>query len=263
MKQCEARIVAAARAARPETADVSALARRVAWIVAGNRERGRVPQDQPPDPQTGVPDSYIDEVLFFLQREGPTVGALRASDREAWVRVLALMATRAYGYLLHYGVEAGQARQLAEDFAQTSGLTLWGQALERFSYDTHLDAWISQIVAYEVSQWYRSGKEQRQQRALSLDAVTDSQVQDTLYRILPDPAAGRTLDAAEARLMLEDALAQLASQEQRQVIVWGLAGHSNAEIAEALNRSVQAVYNLRHRAMAALREILGGKRSSK
>ena len=208
--QCQARIEASQREAKPSHVDTGVLARRVAWIVDDNRQRGRVPQDQMPDPKTGIPDSYIDEVLYFLDREEPTLSALRSGEEAAWDRVLALMGTRAYGYLLRYGVAAGQARQLAEDFAQMGGVALWGQALERYPYDTHFDAWVSRIMAYEVSQWWRSTKEQRHQRALSLDApldaVPDSQVQGTLYRILPDLRASRALDAAEARVMLDGTL---------------------------------------------------------
>lgn len=258
--QCLRRIRASAHAfdEDPET-----LAQRVAGIVRDNVARGRVPRKPAPHPQTGVPDSYIDEVLGFIHTEGDTLHALRERDEAAWLRVMELLCVRAYTYLMRGGMEGAQARQLAEDLAQACSVTLWEQALERFPYDTQFEAWVSRIAAYEVSQWRRSGKEQREQRAISLDGVPDSNVQQTLYEVLPDLGASRALDEAEARMTLAGALEQLASEEQRQTVLRQLRGESDEEIASALGRSKQAIYNLRYRALRALRRILSRGRDQR
>lgn len=257
LAQCRARVKASVHKGGTTASDSTVLAERLACIVSSNRARGRVPHDAPPATRSGVPDGYIDEVLFFLNEEGERLNALRTGDEATWRDVLALSTLRAYGYLLRAGLGPGQARQLADDFAQKTAVTLWEQALESYPYDTHFDAWVSRIVAYEVSQWRRSGKEKREQHAISLDAIPTERLPGPLYEALPDRRAVRALDDAETRLMLEEALTELPTDEQRQTVLRQLAGQTNKEIAESLGRTPQAVYNLRHRALRTLRHILG------
>jgi DNA-directed RNA polymerase specialized sigma24 family protein len=83
-----------------------------------------------------------------------------------------------------------------------------------------------------------------------------------LYALLSDLGASSALDDADARLMLAEALGGLASEDQRQVILRQLAGERDEQIAEALGRSKQAIYNLRHRALRALRRLIGRGRST-
>jgi RNA polymerase sigma factor (sigma-70 family) len=64
----------------------------------------------------------------------------------------------------------------------------------------------------------------------------------------------------ESRDALRDAIRRLTSRAQQRVIVSGFwHGRSSAEIAQELGRTTQAVYNLRHRALNALREILSSQ----
>ena len=61
----------------------------------------------------------------------------------------------------------------------------------------------------------------------------------------------------ENQLLLLDAIAQLPSEAQRQVILLSFFyDWESAQIAEALDKTPQAVYNLKHRALRKLREIL-------
>lgn len=53
-----------------------------------------------------------------------------------------------------------------------------------------------------------------------------------------------------------DAIEQLRSKAQREIIIRTFEELSDAQIAQQLGKSKQAVYNLRHRALARLKEIL-------
>jgi DNA-directed RNA polymerase specialized sigma24 family protein len=229
------------------------LARRIAQIALDNERRGRIPHGIPSDPVTGMPDSYIDRILYFIKIEGPTIRALRDRDNAPWAEVIKLLRARVFGYLIRRGVEAVYARELAQDLAQSSATILWEQALEQYPYDTHFGAWVSRIAAYEVSRWQRSTKEQREMRALSLDAAPDPGGQQALYELLPDQTAHRFVDKIDALLTLQAGLAQIPSDYQRETIIRTLKGQTDAEIAHALRRSKQAIYSLRQRALRSLR----------
>jgi RNA polymerase sigma-70 factor (ECF subfamily) len=69
----------------------------------------------------------------------------------------------------------------------------------------------------------------------------------------------REVAVHEAQGILEQALRKLPRDYRRVVQLYDLEGHSAAEVAQRLERSVGAVYMLRGRAHDRLREILGSE----
>jgi DNA-directed RNA polymerase specialized sigma24 family protein len=233
--------------------------RRAAQIITHNRRR--IPGDQPPDPATGVPDAHVDAVLRTIVAEGPRIAALRAGDDVAWAAMLALVDRRVRARLRR--VYAGGAYltpfdDLADDLTLRCVARIW-ERLDAYPFDAPLDAWISRFVHYEVSAALRRAAFRHNARARSLDAPLTPHAPDarSLGDTLPDRRAAHLAERLDVRLAVEAGMAALPP-DQREVVRRGLAGQPVPHIARVMGRTRNAVYVLRHRAIAALRTFVAG-----
>jgi RNA polymerase sigma-70 factor (ECF subfamily) len=106
---------------------------------------------------------------------------------------------------------------------------------------------------------------------IAANVVTDNRRRDWRRPALPfepqhdppdtSPSPDDLLLARDRREQLQAALAQLPD-EQRAAVELQLAGWPGEQIAEALNRSPEAVRMLRHRAIVRLRDILANDQST-
>jgi RNA polymerase sigma-70 factor (ECF subfamily) len=104
-------------------------------------------------------------------------------------------------------------------------------------------AWVYRIASNVAIDWLRR---KRVRDHVSLEAAAD------VRSSAPDPAA-----AVGHRLDLAQAIDQLTEDQRELVTLKFIQGLSNAEIAEAMDRTAEAVRALQFRALAALRQILG------
>lgn len=251
VRQCTRRVRVCCPGADVDGGETS---RRAARIITGNR--GRISGDPPTDPATGVPDAHVDAVLRTLLAEGPRIAALRAGDDVAWAAMLALVARRVRARLrrIHAaGALPAPFDDLVDDLTLRCVARIW-ERLDAYPFDTPLDAWVSRFVRYEVSTVRRSAAFRHRARARSLDGPLNPGAPDTrtLGDALPDGRAARAAERLDARLAVEAGLSTLPP-DQREVVRRGLAGQTAADAARAMGRTRNAVYVLRHRAIAALR----------
>ncbi len=138
------------------------------------------------------------------------------------------------------------------------------RALPQFRGDTEaeLRAWLRQILAHVLAHEIRRyhGTQQRDvSREVSLDQAL-AQSSQRLGDMLAAPGSSPSQQAArnEQEVLLADVLARLPEDYREVIILRNLAGLPHEEVARRMGRNVGAVRMLWVRALARLRQELGG-----
>ena len=243
--------------------DQEALAAKVVRQVERNRHR--LPSSPPPDSQTGIPDSYIDDIIRSLIEEGPWVQALLARESQAWARLLALIEKRMWSNLSSYRhvlMSAAPIEMLVEDMTNYCANVVW-RSLSRFPYDTRLEAWVSALVAFEVSTFRRSADFKRNHKVRSLErSLLPGPEEITLADVLPDQGADHAFERLDAELTIAAGL-KLLSPDQQEVVLRQLRGQTTEDIAREMGRTREAIHQLRHKAVTKLRGFLALEQEEK
>jgi RNA polymerase sigma factor (sigma-70 family) len=245
------------------------LIRYISDIVSQNLASGRA-QRVMAGQSTGGGDelpleTYIDRVVNSHLQEHSRVEALAAQDEAAWTELLEQLTGRAYNILLRLQVPPGRARGEAADFAQETCEVIFNHP---FPYDVSFDAWATRILKNRILWRYTRSQDliDRKPRILSLDRPGSRETGDdfSLYDLLADDSGASAFERLEVREWLMQAIARLRSRAQQQVIIDTFFYElSNEEIAKRLGKTRQAVYNLRHRALRGLEEILGRRKNGR
>lgn len=183
------------------------------------------------------------EPLFSLSigQEAELVRRAQAGDRDAFADLYRAYVQAVYRYMLLRLSNTQQAEDLtAEVFLRAV------DGLPRYSNrGLPFGAWLFRIARDRLVDYYR----QSARRPIFA-------LEDSLPDELPDP--GAAAEARAATQALSEALGQL-TDEQRDVIQFRyMENWSLEETAQALNKSVNAVKALQHRALGALYRLLKG-----
>lgn len=219
-------------------------------FVAGSDRRQRL----------GLPD-YVDRIIFHTEREFQRVKALEQGDPTEWNRLHETLFRRACRMIQPFR-NGTDANMEARDFSQQACLIIFDQ---RYPFDVAFDAWATTILKnLVVAHYTRSSDVLRRPNApssLDVPLRTEDGSVASLGDLLADAKSLAPFERVENQALLLDAIDQLRSSEQRNVIVWTfLDGLSDKQIAKRLGKSVQATYNLRWRALKRLRNILESPR---
>jgi RNA polymerase sigma factor (sigma-70 family) len=224
------------------------------WLMKqAIRNRNRIPEDALPNPATGFPDSYLDDILYYAAVEGPFVAALSDQDGEAWESMASLISNRVHTYVRRYVGSPLDRDILEEDVVQICCLDFWDW-LESYPYDCRLEAWISQCISRRVLRICTSAGYRRTRRLVSIDRSLNHE-DYVLGDVLPDDSALRQFTQVEMNMALRCALKQLPPQ-QREVILSVLEGEDIFECSRRMGRSRNSIYKLRERARKALRRYM-------
>lgn len=197
---------------------------------------------------------YIDLVLLQFSREHERLALLEKDDSAEWQRLGKLLAHRAWRIVRHFR-DGTDAWEEALNFAQETCLIIFEQ---RYPFDVSFEIWATRILKNLILARYERGTDilDRRQRLQSLDAPDPTSTGNILQESIADDQSLTPFDRVENQTLLLNAIAQL-SPAQRQVIQdTFLRELDDAQIARRLGKSKQAVYNLRHRALARLQQIL-------
>jgi len=200
---------------------------------------------------------YVDILLFHFGREYVRIDLLENGDAAEWERLRNFLARRAYRIVQRF---RNGADVLAEtlDFAHETCLVIFNEC---YPFDVSFDAWATTILKNLILTRYTRGTDiiDRSGTTESLDAshVSDDGAVSTLGELFADGQSLAPFEKIENQTILLDAIALLQSPAQRQVIQdTFLRELDDAQIAQRLGKSRQAVYNLRHRALVRLKRIL-------
>lgn len=239
------------------------LVQRISQIVARNFESGRIRRVIGASEATSTEqlEPYIDRVIAVFLAEHERLERLASAQGDEWSRLFRQLTNRAAAMLTRVRQSPATAAE-AIDFAQAACEAIFHHT---FPYDVSFDAWATLILKNFVLQRYTRSRDllDRNPEVASLD---DSQMLAvgegfSLHDLLADPSAA-VFERRDVQDWLLQAITSLASQAQQQVIVaLYFDNRTEAEVAHHLGRSIQAVYNLKHRALRQLKEILQRERN--
>ncbi len=144
----------------------------------------------------------------------------------------------------------------AEDLTQTVFLRV-SQALKDFRGESGVSTWIYRIAINAAADWMRSPSIRRAMQRVSLDALCDGERAD---HATEEPGGLPLADQALVRREMNGCIRQVVGglpESYRAVIALSeFGGLKNAEVAETLGVSVDAVKMRLHRARGMLRKAL-------
>jgi RNA polymerase sigma factor (sigma-70 family) len=200
---------------------------------------------------------YIDLVIFHAQHERARLLALEEGDTAEWNRLRDFLYRRACRMTSRFR-NGSVASTDALDFAQQACLVVFAQ---RYPCDVSFDAWATTILKNLILAHYTRSPDVLNQRRSpnSLDAprVSDDGANGLFDEMVAAPQSLAPFEKVENQTLLLDAIARLRSMAQRQVITWTYLDQlDDGQIARRLRKNKPDVYNLRHRALLRLKQIL-------
>ena len=238
------------------------LTRRIWQIVAANlaskRAQRVIGATESTDDDPLV--AYIDRVIDTFLREHQRLESLAARDAQAWQNLYQTLANRAYTILSKLHPSLASPAEAA-DFAQQVCEKIF---LITFPCDVVFDAWATRILHNSILQRFTRSPELLDRRwdVWSLDQLDAPGVSEglSLHEVLAT-SESTTFQRRDVQVWLLAAVARLSSKAQQEVII-GIYfnDQSEADLARQLGKTVQAIYNLKHRALQQLRDSLTRER---
>ena len=182
---------------------------------------------------------------------GPTsetdlIRRARAGDQEAFAELVVAHADRVYGALRRFGLDAGDADEVAQEVF----LRAW-RGLDRFERRAQFSTWLYRIA-------FNEAQRRLARRTLPRVAPGPEDAPDPVAA-LPEPDASgpeaRAL-ADEFEAQLDDALAHLPDEWRTAVVLRDIEGLSTHDAAEIVGVGEAAFKSRLHRGRMQLRALL-------
>ena len=169
----------------------------------------------------------------------------RDGDEDAFAELVAMQADRVYGALRRFGLDAGEADEVAQEVF----LRAW-RGLPRFEERARFSTWLYRIAFNEAQ------RRLARRRTPRIESEADA---DDPVVVLPDsPDRGpeaRALDRELARTV-EQALQELPAKWRAAVVLRDIEGLSTEEAAQVVGIRQAAFKSRLHRGRMALRALL-------
>jgi RNA polymerase sigma-70 factor (ECF subfamily) len=169
----------------------------------------------------------------------------RAGDQDAFAELVVMHAARVYGALRRFGLDAGEADEVAQEVF----VRAW-RGLPRFEQRARLSTWLYRIAFNEA--------QRRLSRWVPRQGGSDLDEDDTISSLPESPVLGpeaQTLDR-EFETTLNRALDELPADWRAAVVLRDLEGLSTQEAAEIAGIGQAAFKSRLHRGRMQLRSLL-------
>jgi len=199
-------------------------------------------------------DKYVERVVLYAHQEYTRIHALERGEPAEWDRLREFLRHRAISLIRRFHNERDLSA-MALDFAQQACSNIFET---HYPCDVPFEAWATRILKNLITAYYTRSPDPLHRRHDSLDGPANpADDAPTFNELIADSSSAAEFEKVENQSLLLDAIDQLHSAAQRQVIIWSFLDElEDAEIAKRLRKSEQAVYNLRQRALKRLRQIL-------
>jgi RNA polymerase sigma factor (sigma-70 family) len=230
-----------------------ALADAIDPIIQANRDRGRLLHFlNGKDQQNPTPAGYVKRVADYYEKLHDYLSQLqKGQNPELWQRLYEKFQRRAYRLLARRHIPHAVIIRL-EYHVECAAMAAAELLRARFPYDTEFDPWAEIILQHAVRKFMRRLKKWQRDES---DPVPAERLHDWWQR-QQDP---NSLEA-QANVELEELLAaieQLPPAQKEVFILKEIDDYEYTEIAEALGRTLNAVYQLYFKARKNLRKIFG------
>jgi RNA polymerase sigma-70 factor (ECF subfamily) len=168
------------------------------------------------------------------------VARLKANDDEAYREVVARFGDPLYGYI--YGITGDH--HLSEDVISETYLRMVEKIDGYTFYGAPLKAWL-----YRIAHNLAINALKRARPTVGVEAI------DMAAPPANDPAT--TIVARAEAEDLRAALAELTEEQQQVVLLRFVAGQSTGEVAQALDKSENAIKQMQFRALRSLGRLIG------
>jgi RNA polymerase sigma-70 factor, ECF subfamily len=172
------------------------------------------------------------------------VARLKANDDEAYREVVARFGDPLYGYI--YSITGDH--HLSEDVISETYLRMVEKIDTYTFYGAPFKSWL-----YRIAHNLAINALKRVRRTVGVEALASTPADD-------DPAA-RAVARAEAE-ELREALTELTEEQQQVVLLRFVAGQSTGEVAQALDKSENAIKQMQFRALRSLGRLIGRQGSA-
>lgn len=226
--------------------DYGSLLPKIREVVFANLQNGRLQRFMERDGSHTLSD-YVRQVARTVKNELEGIERLAAKEQSAWVVQHKHLRAKAYFYLMRLGVDHYEAYQRANDFAQAACEDIFKA---RYPMDVPYTTWVQTILRNRILQEMWRKPDLLDVKTALVPFEEDDGVEPA------DPITRDQMGEAEDREVLQWAITQLPSDAQRAVIQLTLTGYTDEEIAAQMGRTVQAVYNLRHRALQEIKSLV-------
>ncbi|MGB8645615.1 MAG: RNA polymerase sigma factor [Anaerolineae bacterium] len=198
---------------------------------------------------------YVDRVIASWVVEYPRVRSLSNKDAQEWGRLVNLLRKSAERIQRRVGAGHSIANS-AEDYAQWACRKIRESV---FPFDVVFDAWAVTILRHLVLERYRSS-DLLDHPHHSIDELLEPDMRGASparVQEVPDGQSGDRFTSVEHQELLEQALKEMSSDLQREVIrLTFFEGWDDVRIAKKLGKSPANIQTLRHRALKKLNEIM-------
>lgn len=167
------------------------------------------------------------------------VARLKANDDEAYREVVARYGDPLYGYI--YGITGDH--HLSEDVISETYLRMVEKIDGYTFYGAPFKSWL-----YRIAHNLAITASKRASRTIGGDAL------ELVAPPVDDPAA--TIAARLEAEELRSAIAELTEEQQQVVLLRFVAGHSPGEVAQALDKTENAIKQMQFRALRSLGRLL-------
>ncbi|MCB2160557.1 sigma-70 family RNA polymerase sigma factor [bacterium] len=215
-------------------------------ILMENHQSGRMEKVLNANHEMSV-EEYIVAVIKYYQLYGKLVSDLLIEYADsAWQELARKLKAYATKFLYRNNFPKGNfTKELAHDLAIKSAIKLQSA---HYPYDVDFHAWLSVFAANNF-------KKQLRYRNLHQKALDDSASIDSMV-VIPDEMTVSFEDLSINNIDLWNAVQRLNEARKSVILLKYFSGLDYQEIADKLDKNVNAVYNLHFQALADLRDLM-------
>jgi RNA polymerase sigma factor (sigma-70 family) len=205
------------------------------------------------NPDDAACHEYVNQVITNYQECHEVVTRLERREPEEWETAVKKINRWANGCMKQWNIYGPLRKQCVEECVPNAVLAF---LTGTYHYDTEFDAWLCVLVQNVCRKYIK--EQLHPNHAAEADALSYDKF-EFLLEALADNDAIASQRARELRAILLEAVEKLSSEARQELIILHyFEGFSFKEIAQKMDRSLNAVYKLHFDALNELREILDG-----